>query len=783
MRSALIIANTEYTDPGLAQLTAPGRDAEDFARVLKDQDICAFDDVNILLNQPEHIVRGTIDEFFDQKKPDDLLILYFSGHGVRDELGSLYLAVKNTIRTRLRSTAIKSDYIREAMDQSRSKRQVLILDCCNSGAFSQGTKAATGVSIGTASAFEAGYGRIILTASDSTQFAWEGNQVIGETDNSLFTHYLVEGLEGEADLDGDGSITVDELYDYAYDKVKRATPKQTPSKFSSKQQGEILLRQITRIEDIKPASLPEELAEATEDSRTFVRESAVQQLEKLLKGKNLGLARSAREALERMEKEDDSFRVREATTHILEPIRQAEKAEEERRAREEAERLLAEEQKAREEAERIAAQKAEMKRLARQKAEAEQKAEEERKAREDAECIAAQKAEEERLAREKAEAERKAKEEAERLLAERKAEEEHKAKEETDRIAMLKAEEERIALEKAETERKAKEEAERLLAEQKAEEQKAREEAERIAAQKAEKKRLAREKVEAERRAREEVERLAARKAEEDHKAGLEAMPIEIKAVPVSVAPVQGKPLSKRMRYGIVAVVVLVIARIALSALFNGGEGGSATITEQPSVSNPVTEVSVNQPTNEPVHVQTPTKLSKTQTTEPTTQVPTQTPVVSTLATGPIALNESELGKLYGSTKDLKSLAKEKYGDQYTSMLNSGATFEVENPTLEPLLLSTSFCSSRFWFASDLPFVEVNFEFNGQRVTDNHIGYINFQNSESDVCGTYFMIIDNWSSGRYSVQGRMSASKYIVFSDGQTATGLLNEIKFVVLIP
>jgi hypothetical protein len=39
MRSALIIANTEHTDPGLAQLTAPGKDAEDFARVLKDQEI------------------------------------------------------------------------------------------------------------------------------------------------------------------------------------------------------------------------------------------------------------------------------------------------------------------------------------------------------------------------------------------------------------------------------------------------------------------------------------------------------------------------------------------------------------------------------------------------------------------------------------------------------------------------------------------------------------------------------------------------------------------------
>src|SRR3970282_1656452 len=101
-RLALIIANTEYTDPGLAQLTAPGRDAEDFARVLKDQDIGAFDDVKVIVNESSASVIEAIDEFFDQKKPDDMLVLYFSGHGIKDEIGSLYLAFKNTIRSRLR---------------------------------------------------------------------------------------------------------------------------------------------------------------------------------------------------------------------------------------------------------------------------------------------------------------------------------------------------------------------------------------------------------------------------------------------------------------------------------------------------------------------------------------------------------------------------------------------------------------------------------------------------------------------------------------------------------
>lgn len=324
---ALVIGNTEYADPGLAQLTAPGKDAEDFARVLKDKGLCEFDDVRVLLNQVSSAIIEAIDEFFDQKKPDDLLVLYFSGHGVRDELGALYLAVKNTIRSRLRSTAIKSDYIREVMDQSRSRRQVLVLDCCNSGAFEQGTKAATGVSVGTATAFESGFGRIILTASDSTQFAWEGDKVIGETDNSLFTHFLIEGLEGEADIDGDGRITVDELYDYAYEKVKHATPKQTPSKFSSKQQGEIILRQNISIEEIKSVPLPTPLLDSIENPFSDIRLGAVQQLTKLLNGKNLGLARSAREALEKIAQDDDSRQVQRAAGLALESVRSKESAD------------------------------------------------------------------------------------------------------------------------------------------------------------------------------------------------------------------------------------------------------------------------------------------------------------------------------------------------------------------------------------------------------------------------------------------------------------------------
>lgn len=316
---ALVIANTEYTDPGLAQLTAPSKDAKEFGRVLDSPDICGFDDVIMLINENAPKVGETIDYFFSLKKPDDMLILYFSGHGVRDEYGSLYLAVKNTNRARLRSTAIKADFIREAMDQSRSRRQVLILDCCNSGAFAQGTKAETGGSIGTAKTFEGtGYGRVVLTASDSTQFAWEGDKVIGaETSNSLFTHFLVKGLEGEADQDWDGKITVDELYDYTYEQVVLRTPKQTPGKWSYRQQGEIFLRENLKPRDVKPAPLPLDLLELASHPNSSVRKVGIQELVALLEGKHLGLARSAQEKLREIAATDDSLTLRQTAGQAL----------------------------------------------------------------------------------------------------------------------------------------------------------------------------------------------------------------------------------------------------------------------------------------------------------------------------------------------------------------------------------------------------------------------------------------------------------------------------------
>jgi len=239
-RVALIIASYQYEDADLRQLVAPAQDAEALARVLADPTIGDFE-VQTLLNEPSYKVNRTIEAFFADRKRDDLLLLYFSGHGIKDEEGRLYFATTDTQRKLLRATAIPATLVNDVMRYSRSRRQVLLLDCCYGGAFARGMVAKAGEDIGTRERFE-GRGRVVLTASDAMQYAFEGDELTGEGVRSVFTHALVHGLKtGEADLNEDGRISLDELHDYVYDRVTDETPQQRPGKWAFDVQGEIII--------------------------------------------------------------------------------------------------------------------------------------------------------------------------------------------------------------------------------------------------------------------------------------------------------------------------------------------------------------------------------------------------------------------------------------------------------------------------------------------------------------------------------------------------------------
>ena len=238
-RLALIIASSQFEDKDLSQLIAPTQDAEELARVLGNPEIGNFE-VQTLVNRSRDEVGKAIETFFQDRRRDDLLLLYYSGHGIKDENGQLYFAVPNTQRNLLRSTAIPSRLLQDVMEDSRSRRQVLILDCCYSGAFTKGLRSRDDRQIGTKERFE-GHGRVILTASDNMQYAFEGDNLTGEGVQSVFTSSLIKGLETwSADLNEDGEIDLEELYDYVYAEVRDKTTKMSPRRWSDVE-GDIVI--------------------------------------------------------------------------------------------------------------------------------------------------------------------------------------------------------------------------------------------------------------------------------------------------------------------------------------------------------------------------------------------------------------------------------------------------------------------------------------------------------------------------------------------------------------
>ncbi|MBW4569031.1 MAG: GUN4 domain-containing protein [Tolypothrix carrinoi HA7290-LM1] len=229
---ALLIGISEYQSKPLKPLPGVVKDIEAMQRVLQDSKTGGFDEVKLLTNPDSDAMRSEIEQLFMEKcQTDDIVLLYFSGHGYRDEDGNLFFVSHNTQinpQGGLRiGTAVDAKFIHERyMGRSKSKRQVLILDCCFSGAFAEGMSAKEAVVVSIKNEIEAqlgGEGRAVLTSSTAAQVSFE------DAGGGVYTRYLVEGIEkGAADSDNDGVITIDELHEYAKRKAQESKPAMKP---------------------------------------------------------------------------------------------------------------------------------------------------------------------------------------------------------------------------------------------------------------------------------------------------------------------------------------------------------------------------------------------------------------------------------------------------------------------------------------------------------------------------------------------------------------------------
>lgn len=240
---ALLIGVSDYAS-GLPSLPGAVRDAEAMRKVLRDAEMGGFDDATVLMNPDRQTMEQSIETLFADLAWDDLALLFFSGHGIKDDSGNLYLATriteKNARGQLTKSTAVSASFIHDIMDSSRSRRQVVILDCCFSGAFAEGMKAKDDGFVDVGKEF-GGEGRAVLTSSTSTQYSFEQDNF----DLSIYTYHLIEGIEtGAADLDRDEWISVEELHKYAKTKVQETAPTMKPEIYAVKEGYSIHLSKV-----------------------------------------------------------------------------------------------------------------------------------------------------------------------------------------------------------------------------------------------------------------------------------------------------------------------------------------------------------------------------------------------------------------------------------------------------------------------------------------------------------------------------------------------------------
>jgi hypothetical protein len=234
---ALLIGVSEY-QPGLNALPAAEKDVLAIKEVLINPEFGGFaeEDVQVLINASASDIRQAIEIVFADREKQDLIVLFYSGHGVKDEGYNLYLAAHDTQMNNnqvRRASAVECSFIHLMMSESKSKQQVIILDCCFSGAFAKGLTAKADVSIDVKSQLQQdAEGRVVLTSSTSAQPSFESQKA----SLGVYTSYLIEGIKtGYADEDGDGVISIDELHNYAKRKLREEFPKMKPEIYAVKE--------------------------------------------------------------------------------------------------------------------------------------------------------------------------------------------------------------------------------------------------------------------------------------------------------------------------------------------------------------------------------------------------------------------------------------------------------------------------------------------------------------------------------------------------------------------
>src|SRR5258706_13602438 len=237
-RYAVLIGNSKYPkDARLQTFRWPEKDVDELGKVLKSKEHGNFTEVSVLKDAPHYESEETLLEVLNSVRKEDLVLIYYSGHGKLGREGGLHLATVNTNIDKLEATSIAAARIRGFLRGSPTRRVILIFDCCYSGKVGEAFLKGGGVEDQLAQIQSEGQGIYILAASSGLEVAQEKP----EDQNSLLTKHILEGIrDGKADFDDKGSVSIGDLYRSSWEQMKQADF-QAPMKWDLNVQGDDLV--------------------------------------------------------------------------------------------------------------------------------------------------------------------------------------------------------------------------------------------------------------------------------------------------------------------------------------------------------------------------------------------------------------------------------------------------------------------------------------------------------------------------------------------------------------
>jgi TolB-like protein len=221
----LSIGVSKYQDENIS-LRYADADAVAVAAALERQSGgLLYSEVRSLVLTNAEVTRKSILEegsrFLNQAGPDDVAVIFLAGHGVQDHTTHKYYFLPHAANSdNLLADGVRMSDFDDMVGtlQRNVRRVVVMLDTCHSGAL-RVTSRAVAAGDDLAQRLSTGEGMFLLAASK----AGEESLAPEALEHGAFTRALLDGLQGGADFDGDGLISVSDLFAYVARQVPRLT--------------------------------------------------------------------------------------------------------------------------------------------------------------------------------------------------------------------------------------------------------------------------------------------------------------------------------------------------------------------------------------------------------------------------------------------------------------------------------------------------------------------------------------------------------------------------------